>query len=57
MKEYVYTDLECLIDINTELPIRIYIPKDEIEKYNEIAKAGYESGYRLKMALQEMGLI
>lgn len=52
MKEYVYRDLKCLIDSNTQEPLRIYIPKDEVDRYNEISKRAYESGYRFRLELQ-----
>jgi len=56
MKEYMYTDLECLRDMNGD-PVRVYVPKDEIEDYNEIAKRARESGARLRQALKEEGVI
>lgn len=57
MKEYVYRDLECLVNSIDGKPIRIYVPKDEIEEANVMAQAGYEAGYRLMMALQESGVV
>jgi hypothetical protein len=57
MKEYVYRDLECLVNSIDGKPIRIYVPKDEIERYDEISRRAYESGYRFKMALQESGVV
>lgn len=52
----MYTDLECLRDMNGD-PVRVYVPKDEIEDYNEIAKRARESGARLRQALKEEGVI
>lgn len=57
MKEYVYRDMERLIDSKTGLPVRVYVPKDEIEKYNEISRRAYESGVRFREALTERGVI
>ncbi len=57
MKEYVYRDLDCLIDSKTGLPIRIYVPKDKVEDYNEISKRAYESGNRLREVLKESGVV
>lgn len=56
MKEFVYRDLECLVDLEGE-PIRIYVPKDEIEKYDEIYVRGYESGRRLLESLKSENVI
>ena len=57
MREYVYRDMERLIDSKTGLPVRVYVPKDEIEKYNEISRRAYESGVRFREALKERGVI
>ena len=57
MKEYVYRDMECLIDSKTGLPVRVYLPKEEIEKYNEISRRAYESGLRFREALTELEVI
>lgn len=57
MKEYVRRDLKCLIDVNTHKPIRIYVPKDEVEKYNEISEKAFATGYRFKQGLIEAGVL
>ena len=57
MNEYVYRDLECLVNSIDGKPIRIYIPKDQIEKYDEISRRAYESGHRFKIDLQESGVV
>jgi hypothetical protein len=38
-------------------PIRIYVPKDETERYDEIGRRAYESGRRFREALQLEGVI
>jgi hypothetical protein len=56
MSEYVYRDSECMVDLEGE-PIRLYVPKDEIDDYDEISRRAYESGRRFRMALQQEGII
>jgi len=56
MKEYVYRDMECLVDLEGN-PIRVYIPKDEIEQYDELCMRARESGMRFRKALQLEGVI
>ena len=57
MKEYVRRDLECLIDVETQEPIRIYVPKDEVERYNEISRKAFEAGYRFRQGLIGTGVL
>lgn len=54
MSEYVYRDLECLVDLEGE-PIRIYIPKNEVDRYDDISRQAYISGHRFRQALENGG--
>lgn len=56
MKEYVYRDMECLRDLDGN-PIRVYIPRDKVDYYDEISRVAYESGLRFKQALINEGVI
>jgi hypothetical protein len=57
MREYIRRDLRCLIDVNTQEPIRIYVPKDEVERYNEISRKAFEAGYRFRQGLIKVGIV
>ena len=45
-----------MVDLEGE-PIRLYVPKDEVDAYDELAQRAYESGRRFRMALQQEGII
>jgi len=51
MKEYKYRKLKCLRDSETGEPIRIYMPVDELDRYNEIAAKAYNAGKNMREVL------
>lgn len=56
MKEYSYRELEVLRDINTGEKIKVYVPKDEVDRYDEIAYRAYVSGCKFREALRSEAL-
>lgn len=56
MTEYLKKDLTHLIDSDTNQCITVYVPKSQVNKYNEMSRRAFESGRAFKKALKPVSV-